>query len=81
MTKTNYKGFELFSDVADVALKCRNRGVVLANIAVDNMRESKLSPKGVTLVLGYFNSIPEAERKDVQEAFVQSMGERGFQLS
>jgi len=81
MTQDNYKGFAMFNDVMDDALRTRNRAVVLSNITVDNMKESKLSPKGVTLVLGYFSSIPQEERKQVQQEFVKEMSSRGFQLS
>ena len=81
MSIDNYKGFALFNDVEDAELRTRNRAVVLANIAEDNMREQKLSPKGVLLVLGYFSSVPEKERAKVQTAFVESMGQRGFILA
>lgn len=79
----NFRGFNLFNDIEDVALRNRNRAVVLANIAVDHLsRKSKMiSPKGASLVLGYFSNIPEAERADVQERFKQRMFENGFQLS
>jgi NADPH-dependent 7-cyano-7-deazaguanine reductase QueF-like protein len=81
MSIDNYKGFELFNDIAEQSLRTRNRAVVLANMIVDNMREKKLSPKGVTLVLGYFNQIPLPERKEVQAALVEDMSARGFQLA
>jgi hypothetical protein len=81
MSNDNYKGFALFNDIEDVVLRTRNRGVVLANMAIDNMRDQKLSPKGVLLVLGYFNTIPEKERINVQASFVESMNQRGFQIS
>lgn len=81
MSNDNYKGFALFNDVEDVVLRTRNRGVVLANMAIDNMRDQKLSPKGVLLVLGYFNTVPKEERVNVQASFVESMNERGFQIS
>jgi len=81
MSIDKYKGFELFNDVVDLPLRTRNRAVVLANIAVDNMRDKKLSPKGVTLLLGYFNQLPLEERVGVQSAFVEDMSVRGFKLS
>jgi len=81
MIQDNYKGFALFSDVMDKEVRIRNRATVLANISQDNMRENKLSPKGVSLVLGYFSSIPEDERLAVRAAFVESMNSRGFELA
>ena len=81
MIQDNYKGFALFSDVLDESARSRNRAVVLSNITVDNMRDTKLSPKGVTLVLGYFSAIPKEERQAVQQEYVKEMNTRGFQLS
>jgi hypothetical protein len=81
MSIDNYKGFELFNDIAEKTLRTRNRAVVLANMIVDNMRDKKLSPKGVVLVLGYFNQIPNQEREEVQKALVEDMNVRGFKLA
>ena len=82
MEKNNYKGFSLFSDIEDVALRNRNRAVVLANVAKDYMNKTtkRISPKGAAIILGYFQYVPEAERADVQERFKQRMQENGFVL-
>lgn len=78
---TEYKGYDLFNDIDDETLRTRNRAVVLANIAEDNMnKESRITPKGASLVMGYFAAIPEQERAIVFEKFKQSMQERGFQV-
>lgn len=79
----NYRGFSLFNDIGDVVLRNRNRAVVLSNLAVDHMskKTKAISPKGASLVLGYFSNIPEEDRADVQERFKQRMIENGFQLS
>lgn len=79
--KNNYKGFELFNDIEDDVLRTRNRACVLANIFQDNSKNAKTTPKGASLILGYFKEIPENERKPVQERFVESMRERGFRIA
>lgn len=79
--KENYKGFALFNDIEDAELRNRNRGVVLANIAEDNMTGQVINGKGAVLVLGYFNAVPEYERKSVKMEFVKSMISRGFKLA
>lgn len=76
-----YKGFNLFNDIEDYALKTRNRAVVLANLASDNSKSALISPKGAALILGYFQQIPEDERQDVKKAFSEAMISRGFRLT
>lgn len=78
--KNDYKGFCLFNDVEDEALKTRNRAVVLANIAESNIKDQRINAKGVALILGYFNQIPLAERAPVKEKFKADMIGRGFAL-
>ena len=74
----NYKNYDLFNDIQDVELRNRNRAVVLANIAEDHTRSGFMSPRGATLVIGYFNEIPDADKQDVQRRFQQNMKERGY---
>jgi hypothetical protein len=81
MYKDSFKGFSLFNDIEDKDLRNRNRAVVLANIAADNTRNKLISPKGASLILGYFGLVPPEERKDVQDQFTQRMLESGFVLS
>ena len=51
MEKNNeYKGYGLFNDIEDAVLRNRNQGVILANIATMNIREGKITPKGVSLI-------------------------------
>lgn len=78
----NYRGFNLFNDVEDVSLKNRNRAVVLSNIAVDYLskKTKMVSPKGASLILGYFQNIPDEDKADVQERFKENMFKNGFQL-
>lgn len=83
MTKVNdFKGYGLFNDIDDCALRNRNRAVVLANMAEDHIdrKSHKVSQKGVVLILGYFMQIPEEERGDVQDRFSENMRQRGFGL-
>lgn len=79
--RTAYKGFFLFNDIEDYALKTRNRAVVLANLASDNSEAQRISPKGAALILGYFQQIPSDEREDVKNKFAEAMTERGFRLA
>lgn len=78
--KNEYKGFALFNDVEDDALRTRNRAVVLANIAESNIKDRRINAKGAGLILGYFNQIPLVERNGVKDKFKADMISRGFAL-
>ena len=78
---TQYKGFDLFHDIEDTLLRNRNRAVVLANIAEDNSRNRKVSPGGAGLIIGYFNNVPNEDKRDVKDMFTKFMAERGFVLA
>jgi hypothetical protein len=73
-----YKGFELFNDIEDISLRNRNRAVTLANIAEDNTKNRMISPKGASLILGYFGAVPDVDKTAVSEKFKQNMKERGY---
>lgn len=75
-----FKGFCLFNDVEDVALRTRNRAVVLTNIATMNAKNRKITPSAASLILGYFNQVPQEERLTVKNAFMTRMNEEGFHL-
>lgn len=77
----DYKGFALFNDVEDAVLRSSNRGTVLSNIAQDNTRNDKISPKGASLILGYFSQIPKEERQEVEKAFIEVMTTRGYEFA
>lgn len=81
MYKDSFKGFSLFNDIEDKDLRNRNRAVVLGNIAADNARNQLISPKGASLILGYFGLVPPEERAEVQDRFTQRMKETGFVLN
>ena len=74
----NYKTLPLFNDIEDYALRTRNRAVIMANVSEQNTKDKKITVKGVSLVLGYFNSIPEEERKDLYNAYEEQMRSRGY---
>lgn len=76
----DYKGFSLFSDIEDAVLRTRNRAVVLCNIAEDHTKQKLISPKGASLILGYFSKIPDNEKLGVKERFSETMIERGYKL-
>lgn len=76
----NFKGFDLFNDITDASLRTRNRAVILANIAEDHSKAQRITPKGVSLIMGYFKEIPPDERNLVKNAFAVNMNQRGFHL-
>jgi len=74
-----FKGFSLFNEMKDEALRNRNRAVVMANITEDNLTSHKrITPKGAVLVLGYFTALPENERAVALELYEQQLQQRGF---
>lgn len=75
---SNYKGFDLFDSINDVALRTRNQAVVLANIAADHSKNKKITPAASGIILGYFNQIVPEDRKSVEVQFTQAMKERGY---
>lgn len=78
MQRDNFKGFSLFNDVEDVSLQTQNRARVLFNIAEDHIKSKRINQKGVALILGYFNCIPEEDRLSVQTRFKDLMLKNGF---
>ncbi len=75
---TQYKGFELFDDITNDVLRVRNQAVVMANIAEDNSKNGFISPKGTSLMLGYFQQIPDKDKTAVNERCKEFMRERNF---
>ena len=76
----DYRGFSLFNDIEDKELQLRNRAVVMSNIAEQYTKAKKITLKGASLILGYFDCIPNEERKTLQDRFENTMKERGFCL-
>lgn len=79
--QNDYKGFSLFNDIEDAELQLRNRAVVMCNIVDMNTRGNKITPKGAGLVLGYFNSLPDSDKKKTEQRFEQMIKERGYARS
>ena len=80
MQNNEYKGYSLFNDIEDNALRIRNRAVVMANIAEMYTKQQRVSPKGASLLIGYFKEVPDVEKKTVMERFATFMKERGYAL-
>lgn len=81
--QNEFKGFSLFNDIEDIALRMRNRSVVMCNMAFDHSdkRTKRINPKGASLILNYFANIPVTERDDVKKLFAKEMETRGFILA
>jgi hypothetical protein len=75
---TQVKGFELFTDIEDNVLRVRNQAVTLANIADMHSKFGFISPKGATLMLSYYQEIPDCDKLSVSERAKEFMKERGF---
>jgi len=76
--RNEYLGYTLFNDIEDAALRNRNRGVVMTNIAEFNIKEKKISPKGAGMIIGYMREIPAHDKKAVLKEFTIHMKQRGF---
>ncbi|HET8689282.1 MAG TPA: hypothetical protein VFM18_21940 [Methanosarcina sp.] len=78
MKKNEFKGYSLFNDIEDVALRNRNRAVVMANMVEQNTKQRKMTPKGAQLVIGYFGQVPDADKEEVNNLFDGFIKERGY---
>lgn len=78
-TKT-FKGYSLFNNVEDFDLKSHNRGVVIANIIEEHydVVSNRVSTRGLSLILGYFNEIPALERKAAHSSLKSELTKRGI---
>lgn len=76
--RNEIKGYSLFNDIEDVALRNRNRCVVLSNMAEANTKQKKITEKGTFLILSYFHAIQEEDKKSVYDGFKAEMGRRGY---
>lgn len=81
MENKEYKGYSLFNDIEDAALRIRNRAVVLANIAEYHTKQQRITPKGAAMLVGYFKEVPDIEKKSVMERFGEFMRERGYAIT
>lgn len=76
--KNEVNGFTLFNDIEDRDLRNRNRAVILANITEANTKKNKVTVKGASLILSYFDSVPVEDRKDVEQRFTENLKQRGY---
>jgi len=76
--QNEFQGYTLFNDIEEAALRNRNRGVVMSNMAEFHMKDKKISPKGALLIIGYMKSVPEVDRISVMKEFSEQMEQRGF---
>lgn len=74
----NYKGMPLFNDVEERSIQTNNRAAVMANTMQEHSQKSKVSPRGLSLILGYFNELPVFDRAAVNEAFKEQLVQRGL---
>ena len=78
--RNEIKGYSLFNDIEDKALRNRNRYVVLSNMAEAHTKHRKLTEKGTFLILSYFNAVPEEDKKEVYDGFKDEMKRRGYAI-
>lgn len=78
---TQYRGFETFDDVEDINLRNQNRATVLSNISEDHAKNHLITPKGMALILGYFQLIPVEDRVDVKDRYANEMRLKGWVIS
>ena len=78
MQNEDFKGYTLFNDIEDVSLRNRNRAVIMSNIAKFNVRSGKINAKGQEILIGYFYSVPDTDKKDVMERFEERTKEIGY---
>ena len=75
-----YKGYSLFNDITDKALRIRNRGVVMANMAIDGKKGTGVGAGAAADLFKYLGYVDQAERKDVLNAFITRMNEEGYKV-
>lgn len=75
------KGYSLFKDIEDKALRIRNRGVIMANITEDGCDKGKISVAAARTLFEYLAGVPLEEREETNQAFRNALKERGFALT
>lgn len=78
----HFKGFSLFNDVEDEALRAFNRARILVNVAEDNtLPNGCLNGKGSALIVQYFQKVAVDDRKAAYDKFNELMKASGFQIT
>ena len=70
--------YDMFNDVKDVALKARNRAIVMANIFEDHAEGNNINGKGASLLFKYYAEVPNVEKAVTFNAFKLDMERRGY---
>lgn len=78
MANNEYKTISLFNDIEDRELRNRNRAVILANELERGFTRGKVTAKAAAFIMGYFANVPEDERKEVKDKFIEFAYDRGF---
>lgn len=74
-----YKGYHLFNLVDDFETRANNRGAMMCNIYGEfSFADGKASPHAMSLILGYFNEVPDADKERAMEFFSVHAKDRGF---
>jgi hypothetical protein len=76
-----YKGYSLFNDIEDEALRLRNRGVVLANMAEMGMSGTNIKHGATADIIGYFSNVPVEDRQEVLAVMTDALAERGIKVT
>lgn len=75
--QTSVKGYPLF--FVGEENRHRNRGVILANIVEDHMKEGMVSARGTATLLEYYRTIGASERQMALDKLNESLRERGVE--
>lgn len=82
MTSRSFNDMSLFDDIKSEVLRARNRGIVMANIAIDGRISAtdRLDPQATADLLEYYGMVPESERKAVWDSFFKHVEAEGFKV-
>lgn len=75
-----FKGYSLFVEIEDFALRARNRAVIMANIFEEHYNSAlgKVSALGLKNILEYFKEVPDLDKAQAFAAFNTILQERGI---
>lgn len=83
MSKSNFKGYSLFTELESTTLRAYNRARLMVSMMEDNVDKvtKRVTPKGAHLVLQYFEQIPENERVDATKQVELIFQKKGINVS
>ena len=79
--KNDYKGYSLFNDIDSAFLRIKNRGTVLANMIETGQVGTSIKHDATADVIGYFGSIPDAEKSETLRSMQQELKTRGIEIT